>query len=184
MCSELAPRAHIPDTRIPQLMQPWRINSQSQCSIVKSCILTTNCISNTYHLLSLAPHFCLTESPPIKDNSGKVRGSISTATSHIMLPSSKNQRSVWVSKWVTPKKEWLGQRHGHKFSLRHNSTRFREAIGPWFRGETPTYVRCPHDLRSQELFLTTILLPQQKYYWFLVVLIGDDLKYAWSKQLV
>ena len=23
MCSELAPRAHIPDTRIPQLMQPW-----------------------------------------------------------------------------------------------------------------------------------------------------------------
>ena len=24
MCSELTPRAHIPDTRIPQLMQPWR----------------------------------------------------------------------------------------------------------------------------------------------------------------
>ena len=23
MCSELTPRAHIPDTRIPQLMQPW-----------------------------------------------------------------------------------------------------------------------------------------------------------------
>ena len=92
---------------------------------------------------------------PIKDHSGKVRGSISTATSHIMLPSSKNQRSVWVSKWVTPKKEWLGQRHGHKFSLRHNSTRFREAIGPWFWRKTPTYVivHCPHDLRSQELFL-------------------------------
>ena len=24
MCSELAPRAHIPDTRIPQLMQPCK----------------------------------------------------------------------------------------------------------------------------------------------------------------
>ena len=24
MCSELTPRARIPDTRIPQLMQPWR----------------------------------------------------------------------------------------------------------------------------------------------------------------
>ena len=24
MCSELTPRAHIPDTRIPQLMQPWQ----------------------------------------------------------------------------------------------------------------------------------------------------------------
>ena len=23
MCSELSPRARIPDTRIPQLMQPW-----------------------------------------------------------------------------------------------------------------------------------------------------------------
>ena len=23
MCSELAPRAHVPDNRIPQLMQPW-----------------------------------------------------------------------------------------------------------------------------------------------------------------
>ena len=23
MCSQLTPRAHIPDTRIPQLMQPW-----------------------------------------------------------------------------------------------------------------------------------------------------------------
>ena len=25
MCSELTPRARIPDTRIPQLMQPWRL---------------------------------------------------------------------------------------------------------------------------------------------------------------
>ena len=59
-----------------------------------------------------------------------------------------------LSEWVShPKKEWLGQRHGHKFSLRHNSTRFREAIGPWFRRKTPTYVHCPNDLRSQELFL-------------------------------
>ena len=24
MCSELTPRAHVPDNRIPQLMQPWR----------------------------------------------------------------------------------------------------------------------------------------------------------------
>ena len=24
MCSELTPRARIPDTRLPQLMQPWR----------------------------------------------------------------------------------------------------------------------------------------------------------------
>ena len=23
MCSELTPRAHVPDNRIPQLMQPW-----------------------------------------------------------------------------------------------------------------------------------------------------------------
>ena len=25
MCSELAPRARIPDTKIPQLMQPWSV---------------------------------------------------------------------------------------------------------------------------------------------------------------
>ena len=27
MCSELTPRARIPDTRIPQLMQPWPLYS-------------------------------------------------------------------------------------------------------------------------------------------------------------
>ena len=35
MCSELTPRARIPDTRIPQLMQPWQamdyINSKVPC---------------------------------------------------------------------------------------------------------------------------------------------------------
>ena len=30
MCSELTPRAHIPDTRIPQLMQPWQYE---QCKL-------------------------------------------------------------------------------------------------------------------------------------------------------
>ena len=33
MCSELTPRARIPDTRIPQLMQPcWRINFSNDIS--------------------------------------------------------------------------------------------------------------------------------------------------------
>ena len=32
MCSELAPRAHIPDTRIPQLMQPWQVDPISVIS--------------------------------------------------------------------------------------------------------------------------------------------------------
>ena len=27
MCSELAPRAHVPDNRIPQLMQPWFLDA-------------------------------------------------------------------------------------------------------------------------------------------------------------
>ena len=41
VCSELTPRARIPDTRIPQLMQPWlgldclaidlALNSQGRC---------------------------------------------------------------------------------------------------------------------------------------------------------
>ena len=35
MCSELAPRAHIPDTRIPQLMQPclWVGQNLNRCCI-------------------------------------------------------------------------------------------------------------------------------------------------------
>ena len=30
MCSELTPRAPIPDTRIPQLMQPWSVVVESK----------------------------------------------------------------------------------------------------------------------------------------------------------
>ena len=33
MCSELTPRARIPDTRIPQLMQPWLERSFPKCCI-------------------------------------------------------------------------------------------------------------------------------------------------------
>ena len=37
MCSELTPRARIPDTRIPQLMQPWpQINKTLQYFVAKA----------------------------------------------------------------------------------------------------------------------------------------------------
>ena len=47
MCSELTPRAHIPDTRIPQLMQPWGVidrstfhpsGPQSGCFDMSTCL--------------------------------------------------------------------------------------------------------------------------------------------------
>ena len=34
MCSELTPRARIPDTRIPQFMQPWPAYSEAWCAKV------------------------------------------------------------------------------------------------------------------------------------------------------
>ena len=34
MCSELTPRAPIPDTRIPQLMQPWQHPSRTLVQLI------------------------------------------------------------------------------------------------------------------------------------------------------
>ena len=55
MCSELAPRAHIPDTRIPQLMQPWshtfvkRLNlenTQKTTKIVRTSMMMESVTEN------------------------------------------------------------------------------------------------------------------------------------------
>ena len=41
MCSELAPRAHIPDTRIPQLMQPCIYNNHKKSQLSQKNIQLT-----------------------------------------------------------------------------------------------------------------------------------------------
>ena len=59
MCSELTPRARIPDTRIPQLMQPWALHAQKSQTLPSGSVglvssATTDCWSHLYCALPIS----------------------------------------------------------------------------------------------------------------------------------
>ena len=48
MCSELTPRARIPDTRIPQLMQPWLRAQQKSLHKLMQCTTCSDLIAEKF----------------------------------------------------------------------------------------------------------------------------------------
>ena len=101
ICSELTPRAHIPDTRIPQLMEPWPFKfSFYQSTLRHSCLcliklyVATFCIIVIiiiiYPLLNrrrflqfLSYSFLFKPSPPFGDI-------------HLTLPPPSSSQSHWI----------------------------------------------------------------------------------------
>ena len=92
MCSELTPRAHIPDTRIPQLMQPWEqdgLGGPTNCMLEQAVpqIVKWSKLSNKlYSSVSWLTNECNT---PPNDAFSPVRWGVGTRPGHRFVPMAK-----------------------------------------------------------------------------------------------
>ena len=112
MCSELTPRAHIPDTRIPQLMQPW-FGHCTVCTICTVCNqggIRVGCVADNLRQSSK-----LCQSHSSRDRDSKV------------LRPNCFQKQVDRGTWLT-------QRTSLTLFVRHNIC--KKSYATWFSRQT------------------------------------------------